>query len=88
MYDRLKMLESVAAECHKRKAILQFANATKRMERSIKASIPREHISFVTDVFNFKSILFIFAASSLYFFLQSNARDYPVSFVSEQVYKF
>jgi len=56
------MLESVAAECHKRKVVLQFANATKRLERSIKASIPREHISFVTDVFNnLLNILFIFA---------------------------
>ena len=45
------MLESIAAECHKRnKAVLYIANASKRLERSIKATIKPEHIKFVSNV--------------------------------------
>ena len=59
------MLQSVAAECYKRKTTLQIANATNRLERSIKATIQQEHIDFiVSDVISNAFIKLIVALDS------------------------
>ena len=44
------MLKSVTGDLHKRGMVLQFLNASKKVEKSLSSTLPAEDIAFVPKV--------------------------------------
>ncbi|XP_046449213.1 sodium-independent sulfate anion transporter-like [Daphnia pulex] len=49
-YSALKMLVSVASECHKKQSVLHFVNATPKVAQSISSTLPSADIAFLPKV--------------------------------------